>query len=147
MFVICFVFFFKQKTAYEMRISDWSSDVCSSDLKAEAGGGAYFSHVDGHANELGYQAICVPGTMMGIGVLHRRFGSLPFAELAAPAIALAEEGFLVRPFMHSAWVNDDDAAGSLPLARKLAESRTGRAEERRVGKACVSTCRSGWWPD
>src|SRR3546814_6658439 len=29
---IAFVFFFKQKTAYEMRISDWSSDVCSSDL-------------------------------------------------------------------------------------------------------------------
>src|SRR3546814_4520701 len=28
-----FFFFFKQKTAYEMRISDWSSDVCSSDLK------------------------------------------------------------------------------------------------------------------
>src|SRR3546814_1553928 len=28
----CCVFFFKQKTAYEMRISDWSSDVCSSDL-------------------------------------------------------------------------------------------------------------------
>src|SRR3546814_20316998 len=31
-FVLYFVFFFKQKTAYEMRISDWSSDVCSSDL-------------------------------------------------------------------------------------------------------------------
>src|SRR3546814_9810171 len=31
MFVL-FFFFFKQKTAYEMRISDWSSDVCSSDL-------------------------------------------------------------------------------------------------------------------
>src|SRR3546814_3346783 len=31
MHVVCF-FFFKQKTAYEMRISDWSSDVCSSDL-------------------------------------------------------------------------------------------------------------------
>src|SRR3546814_1054513 len=29
---LCF-FFFKQKTAYEMRISDWSSDVCSSDLR------------------------------------------------------------------------------------------------------------------
>src|SRR3546814_4474283 len=28
----CFFFFFKQKTAYEIRISDWSSDVCSSDL-------------------------------------------------------------------------------------------------------------------
>src|SRR3546814_7687319 len=30
--VISWFFFFKQKTAYEMRISDWSSDVCSSDL-------------------------------------------------------------------------------------------------------------------
>src|SRR3546814_4544778 len=30
--MLMFVFFFKQKTAYEMRISDWSSDVCSSDL-------------------------------------------------------------------------------------------------------------------
>src|SRR3546814_3892345 len=31
---LCGFFFFKQKTAYEMRISDWSSDVCSSDLWA-----------------------------------------------------------------------------------------------------------------
>src|SRR3546814_7396940 len=31
---VCVFFFFKQKTAYEMRISDWSSDVCSSDLRA-----------------------------------------------------------------------------------------------------------------
>src|SRR3546814_8343695 len=30
--ILCLFFFFKQKTAYEMRISDWSSDVCSSDL-------------------------------------------------------------------------------------------------------------------
>src|SRR3546814_2015415 len=36
MFVaVVFFFFFKQKTAYEMRISDWSSDVCSSDLLGE----------------------------------------------------------------------------------------------------------------
>src|SRR3546814_10709785 len=32
MFSLCVFCFFKQKTAYEMRISDWSSDVCSSDL-------------------------------------------------------------------------------------------------------------------
>src|SRR3546814_7021756 len=32
LFCCWFFFFFKQKTAYEMRISDWSSDVCSSDL-------------------------------------------------------------------------------------------------------------------
>src|SRR3546814_1369232 len=35
MHMICF---FKQKTAYEMRISDWSSDVCSSDLQVSLGG-------------------------------------------------------------------------------------------------------------
>src|SRR3546814_3152154 len=34
-----FFFFFKQKTAYEMRISDWSSDVCSSDLMGHDMGG------------------------------------------------------------------------------------------------------------
>src|SRR3546814_3984333 len=33
---MCVFFFFKQKTAYEMRISDWSSDVCSSDLSESA---------------------------------------------------------------------------------------------------------------
>src|SRR3546814_20852167 len=36
MFRVFVFFFFKQKTAYEMRISDWSSDVCSSDLRAGA---------------------------------------------------------------------------------------------------------------
>src|SRR3546814_9313440 len=35
MMLRCCIFFFKQKTAYEMRISDWSSDVCSSDLVFE----------------------------------------------------------------------------------------------------------------
>src|SRR3546814_8501201 len=33
-YVLLCIFFFKQKTSYEMRISDWSSDVCSSDLQA-----------------------------------------------------------------------------------------------------------------
>src|SRR3546814_4032214 len=33
--MVCWVFFFKHKTAYEMRISDWSSDVCSSDLAGD----------------------------------------------------------------------------------------------------------------
>src|SRR3546814_8721720 len=40
---MCF-FFFKQKTAYEMRISDWSSDVCSSDL---TGGVKALAHITG----------------------------------------------------------------------------------------------------
>src|SRR3546814_10611987 len=44
-------FFFKQKTAYEMRISDWSSDVCSSDLPLlaaiKAGGVNAMAHITG----------------------------------------------------------------------------------------------------
>src|SRR3546814_9247759 len=42
-----FVFFFKQKTAYEMRISDWSSDVCSSDLAKQAVHAAHCHRVVG----------------------------------------------------------------------------------------------------
>src|SRR3546814_4723044 len=48
-FLFLYVFFFKQKTAYEMRISDWSSDVCSSDLLKEpimASSVAYILHLD-----------------------------------------------------------------------------------------------------
>src|SRR3546814_3858758 len=37
-----YMFFFKQKTAYEMRISDWSSDVCSSDLNSHTDPGKYW---------------------------------------------------------------------------------------------------------
>src|SRR3546814_15421290 len=59
------VFFFKQKTAYEMRISDWSSDVCSSDL----GDGA-FEHeiIDGDAAGVvarQRQRDCAAGTLAG----------------------------------------------------------------------------------
>src|SRR3546814_6838585 len=50
-FVLCF--FFKQKTAYEMRISDWSSDVCSSDLAdgrgQQPGGEVHFTPYADHA--------------------------------------------------------------------------------------------------
>ena len=38
-FLFCFVFFFKQKTAYEIVDCDWSSDVCSSDLKWQSRNG------------------------------------------------------------------------------------------------------------
>src|SRR3546814_9180249 len=41
--LLCILFFFKQKTAYEMRISDWSSDVCSSDLAPNSLTQAHFS--------------------------------------------------------------------------------------------------------
>src|SRR3546814_1352195 len=44
---VFFFFFFKQKTAYEMRISDWSSDVCSSDLRLDAHLAAHGPHLLG----------------------------------------------------------------------------------------------------
>src|SRR3546814_1834678 len=44
-------FFFKQKTAYEMRISDWSSDVCSSDLLHEADGPTHLAVILDHSSE------------------------------------------------------------------------------------------------
>src|SRR3546814_1769993 len=95
-FVVC-VFFFKQKTAYEMRISDWSSDVCSSDLGLGASRGSGQSSI----SSLPLQ-------------LQRRFHLLPGA---------AGEAMDIYAFA---------------LAR--------RSEERRVGKECVSTCRSRWSP-
>src|SRR3546814_4029763 len=52
--MMIFCFFFKQKTAYELRISDWSSDVCSSDLlECFVFGEAAAKHVIAHWDELG----------------------------------------------------------------------------------------------
>src|SRR3546814_1789098 len=47
-----YCFFFKQKTAYEMRISDWSSDVCSSDLDVGAAAGQHLGRCDVRAARL-----------------------------------------------------------------------------------------------
>src|SRR3546814_8891792 len=59
MSVWLYCFFFKQKTAYEMRISDWSSDVCSSDLRMK--GDFDRKHDDGgdHLVPLSHQTVSV----------------------------------------------------------------------------------------
>src|SRR3546814_3141195 len=107
MFFVVF-FFFKQKTAYEMRISDWSSDVCSSDL-------------DPH-----------PMRFFRPESAWFRLTSLDQREALVKAAGADE--MLVFTF---------DAA----LAGLSAEAFvTERSEERRVGKECVSTCRSRWSP-
>src|SRR5216117_1685621 len=48
-----FFFFFKQKTAYEIRKGDWSSDVCSSDLKGRGGAERLAPHLAARGPELG----------------------------------------------------------------------------------------------
>src|SRR3546814_1251482 len=59
-FVVC-VFFFKQKTAYEMRISDWSSDVCSSDLGLGASRGSGQSSISSLPLQLQRRFHLLPG--------------------------------------------------------------------------------------
>src|SRR3546814_7833463 len=110
-------FFFKQKTAYEMRISDWSSDVCSSDLA----GAARIVAVDVVDDKL---------------ALARQLGATDTfnaaEEGAVEAICAATGGGVDYAF---------EMAGSVK-----AMDLCYRSEERRVGKEWVRTGRSGWWP-
>src|SRR3546814_3667541 len=97
-------FFFKQKTAYEMRISDWSSDVCSSDL---------FQNENGFKN-----------WQQAIGDINASARYLSSSGIADPKrVAIV------------GWSYGGYAA-----------LQSVRSEERRVGKECVSTCRSRWSP-
>src|SRR3546814_9579746 len=97
------MFCFKQMTAYDMRISDWSSHVCSSDLEMLEPDSA---HRVGEAEQ---ELIFV--IMLGAEQLQRLLDHL-----------------LV--------------SGNL-FGRR---GQVARAEERRVGKECVSECRYRWWP-
>src|SRR3546814_12491023 len=109
-------FFFKQKTAYEMRISDWSSDVCSSDLaedRIEPDGTIDAGH-DEHSFEHRLHRL-QPAT--------HRFGIAPDRQLTGEGFEL----FLRR--RHS-------------LPSMLRFQAGARSEARRVGKECVSTCSS-----
>src|SRR3546814_3054212 len=92
--MICFdhfFFFFKQKTAYELRISDWSSDVCSSDLlvigPGDRGGDAEGAIGIGPGDETRKARIDVLGQII-IAPLHRGDGGK--ALLAAERIAGVE---------------------------------------------------------
>src|SRR3546814_14502968 len=119
-----FVFFFKQKTAYEMRISDWSSDVCSSDLLQRA--------VD-HAHE-----------NAGLAVVWRDDA---LAELDQPAVRRREgEGDVPGDLAGGVAGDEGDlrAPGDEGGAGLGAVDHS--SEERRVGKGGGSTCRSWWSP-
>src|SRR3546814_7291435 len=72
----CFVFFFKQKSAYEMRISDSSSDVCSSDLVTHARCSALLHRdgdIDAVAIELGDAGLDGGGVLAAVVVLADQF--------------------------------------------------------------------------
>src|SRR3546814_16653577 len=142
--VVYVVFFFKQKTAYEMRISDWSSDVCSSDLlgvaasfgRGEGGGDPFGIDVRrrGHADiavddpilrprarPSAHEARAEPPAVRAVPVLTRK---------ARPGARIDVED-VKRRFL---W----DGHGIIQLIR---------SEERRVGKECVRKFRSRWSTD
>src|SRR3546814_17913029 len=129
--VFVLFFFFKQKTAYEMRISDWSSDVCSSDLFP---GLAQTRSAD-QAREMIMPLIAAPLTRKG------KKGSIPLdigLSSEAPVVGgvvgpLGPAGTLGDAFSGAALA--DAAAGGETLAERPQERGHPRPEERRGGKA------------
>src|SRR3546814_6359636 len=85
------IFFFKQKTAYEMRISDWSSDVCSSDLVAGLQAADHLAIVELHVA----RSCQHHGIIERLGAVHDagavRVGS-HLADAQQHALALGEIG-------------------------------------------------------
>src|SRR5262249_24035858 len=62
-------------------------------LRAEGGTRGYYAGVEDDENLLGHKAVGVPGTVAGVCLALERFGTLPLAEVMAPAIRYAAEGF------------------------------------------------------
>src|SRR3546814_13865065 len=113
-----FFFFFKQKTAYEMRISDWSSDVCSSDLSYSVFGQGTLNLTDAF----------------------RAIGSLRYTHTEKDGDFAAELVYGPFPIRPISSAEGSISEGNLDPSVTLHS----RSDERRVGKECVSTCRSRW---
>ncbi len=80
----------------------------------------------GRVNDLGYRAISTPPALRAYWEAHRAHGSLPWAEIVAPAIAWAEDGFFVRPAMQTFFA-EGSGMGRAATAERLAYSDDGRA--------------------
>src|SRR3546814_623454 len=117
---MCF-FFVKQKTAYEMRISDWSSDVCSSDLFTPSGGTVQVSLVfDGDG-----AAMAVADNGVGMASQQIPVALEPFGQV---------DGSLSR--------SHEGTGLGLPLCQRFAEAHGGRlAIESALGKGTTVTVR------
>src|SRR3546814_15828636 len=129
-------FFFKQKTAYEVRISDWSSDVCSSDHAKHA---ARFERCrrlpqDRAVRCVERENLIVLGDDIDAAESNRRSPAQRAGRLDLPDHR-SVVGIERRNIAAAARRIDNVAVDAGAAAR---------SEERRVGKECVSTCRSRW---
>lgn len=66
-----------------------------------------------------HQAVGIPGTVAGLELAHKRFGSLPWQQLLAPAIQLAEKGFTVSPHLASLLTAEAGHLGRWPASRAI----------------------------
>lgn len=62
----------------------------------------------GHVNDAGYTSICTPGLLKGFQHMHARWGTLPWADLFPPAIALAEEGHKIMSRTANVWLRQPE---------------------------------------
>src|SRR3546814_15143652 len=110
-----------------MRISDWSSDVCSSDLRLEPHLDVYGALIDDG----------VADGWTGLGIVIQTYQKRAPEVIRWVAARARQRGVLLsmRLVKGAYWDTEVKRAQTL------------RSEERRVGKECVSTCRSRWSPD
>src|SRR3546814_20895276 len=130
----CFCFF-KQKTAYEMRISDWSSDVCSSDLDIAIAGVFVSIDADGSLSvDRGFvRPEDVPHVRTDGGE-----GSETDTEFVGPASPSVQRAVITIGGPPVEPEEDDEDDGIKPLPE--------RPEERRTGQECGSKCITRWAP-
>ncbi|GHC76921.1 gamma-glutamyltransferase [Limoniibacter endophyticus] len=82
--------------------------------------------LEGNVSDIGYGAVCTPGSLKGYETALRDYGTFDWADLIAPAIRYAREGFLIRNHMHWYWTKDQSTDGFANTIDKLRFSKTGR---------------------
>ena len=98
----------------------------------------------GNVNDVGYQSITAPGSLKAYFEAQTTWGTMDWADVVAPAIRWAEEGFAVRPHVHGWWV-EGATFGRADNVSRLRFSETGRSvyfhsdgSLRRVGEQVVN---------
>jgi gamma-glutamyltranspeptidase/glutathione hydrolase len=79
----------------------------------------------GRVNDVGYQSITVPGSLKAYYEAQTQYGVLPWAKVVEPAIAHADEGFVVRPHVYAFWTRKDDS-DRVPVAERLRHTEAAR---------------------
>jgi gamma-glutamyltranspeptidase/glutathione hydrolase len=101
-----------------------TSTMWSHLVESEARDGFGF-RLRGQVNDIGYQSICVPAALRGFHEAHQSYGRLPWAEIVAPAIRAAKEGWFVRPAVYAFWSAEGEM-GRVGNAQRLGFSESGR---------------------